>query len=391
MTSRNPFQYGRELAGAELVDRENELRVVLDTMEQAGRLFMIGPRRYGKTSILHAASEQAEERGIVVLRRDAEAFPTLKQLAESVVAGAADRLADKISRAGAKLRTFFGVLRPEINYNPLEQSFSATITRQPRKQEAMMLTTLLDGLDRMAADSGRKVAVVIDEFQHVLKLQGPGDGLAAERQLCAAIQRHRHVAYVLSGSKIGLLSQMTSDPARPFYRFGSRLFVGPVPRNDFRTFIRTGFESARTNVEEDAITAILDLAEDVPYNVQRLAHSCWNHARAREQSGTLSTTDVNQVLDRLVRRDDPFYTQVWNRLTAVQQRALLALVKTKGVGLFSHATLKRHELPLSSLRSAVQKLTNSGIARPEEAMGSIRHRLEDPFFAAWIELFVARN
>ena len=254
-----------------------------------------------------------------------------------------------------------------------------------------MLTTLLDGLDRMAADSGRKVAVVIDEFQHVLKLQGPGDGLAAERQLRAAIQRHRHVAYVLSGSKIGLLSQMTSDPARPFYRLGSRLFVGPVPRNDFRTFIRTGFESARTNVEEDAITAILDLAEDVPYNVQRLAHSCWNHARAREQSGTLSTTDVNQVLDRLVRRDDPFYTQVWNRLTAVQQRALLALVKTKGVGLFSHATLKRHELPLSSLRSAVQKLTNSGIARPEETMGSIRHRLEDPFFAAWIELFVARN
>ena len=243
----------------------------------------------------------------------------------------------------------------------------------------------------MAEDSGLKVAMVIDEFQHVLKLHGPGGGLVAERQLRAAIQRHRHVAYVLSGSKTGLLSQMTSEPSRPFYRLGSRLFVGPVPRRDFRAFIRSGFEAAHIDVEDEAITALLDLAEDVPYNIQRLAHSCWNHARDGDRPRTLRTTDVRQVLDRLIQRDDPFYTQVWNRLTSVQQRALLALVETRGTGLYSRAALNRHELALSSMRSAIQNLTNSGIARPEETKGSIRHRLEDPFFAAWIGRFIGRS
>lgn len=391
MASGNPFQFGRELSGAELVDREDELKTVLRAMEQTGRLFMIGPRRYGKTSILRAASELAEEREIVVLRRDAEAFPTLRQLAESVVAGAADRLIGRIRRAGTKVGKFFGGLRPQITYNPLEQTFGATITSVSPKTEAMLLPALLDGLDRMAEDSGLKVAMVIDEFQHVLKLHGPGSGLAAERQLRAAIQRHRHVAYVLSGSKTGLLSQMTSEPSRPFYRLGSRLFVGPVPRSDFRAFIRSGFEAAHIDVEDEAITTLLELAEDVPYNVQRLAHSCWNHARDGNRPRTLRATDVGQVLDRLIQRDDPFYTQVWNRLTSVQQRALLALVETKGIGLYARAALNRHELALSSMRSAIQNLTNSGIARPEETKGSIRHRLEDPFFAAWIGRFIGHS
>ena len=391
MASRNPFKYGRELSGAELVDREDELRAVLRAMEHTERLFLIGPRRYGKTSILRAASELAAERGIVVLRRDAEAFPTLRQLAESVVAGAAGHLIGKIRRAGTKLGEFFGALRPQITYNPVEQTFSAAITSEAPKQETMLLAALLDGLDRMAEDSGKRVAMVIDEFQHVLRLHGPGGAMAAERQLRAAIQRHRHVAYVLSGSKTGLLSQMTSDPSRPFYRLGSRLFVGPVPRGDFRDFIRAGFESAHMEVEEGAITALLDLSEDVPYNIQRLAHSCWNHVRNGEQPRKLSAAGVKQVLDGLVRRDDPFYTQVWNRLTTVQQRALMALVETNGVGLYSHATLRKHELPLSSMRTAVQILTAGGVARPEETKGSIRHRLEDPFFAAWIGLFVAHG
>ena len=123
MAIGNPFWFGRDHSGAELVDREDELKTVLRAMEQTGRLFIIGPRRYGKTSILRAASELAEERGIVVLRRDAEVFPTLRQLAESVVAGAADRLVGKIRRAGTKAGKFFGGLRPQITYNPLEQTF----------------------------------------------------------------------------------------------------------------------------------------------------------------------------------------------------------------------------------------------------------------------------
>jgi hypothetical protein len=34
------------------------------------------------------------------------------------------------------------------------------------------------------------------------------------------------------------------------------------------------------------------------------------------------------VTDQLVRRDDPFYTQIWNRMTSPPQKAVLALIGT---------------------------------------------------------------
>jgi len=52
---RNPFQYGRELGTDSLVDRQEEVTEVINTITEANKLFLVGPRRYGKTSILAAA------------------------------------------------------------------------------------------------------------------------------------------------------------------------------------------------------------------------------------------------------------------------------------------------------------------------------------------------
>lgn len=65
---RNPFQYGRELDAGELVDRERELSEVAATIRNRGKLFLIGPRRFGKTSLLAASAECARRAGVIVLR-----------------------------------------------------------------------------------------------------------------------------------------------------------------------------------------------------------------------------------------------------------------------------------------------------------------------------------
>jgi hypothetical protein len=44
------------LESGELVDREEEVAAVLETIREGKKLFLIGPRRYGKTSILKAAT-----------------------------------------------------------------------------------------------------------------------------------------------------------------------------------------------------------------------------------------------------------------------------------------------------------------------------------------------
>ncbi|MEJ7713566.1 MAG: hypothetical protein WKF84_27900 [Pyrinomonadaceae bacterium] len=52
-------------------------RAVVEAINSGSKLFLIGPRRYGKTSILRAAAEQSEASGAVVLSYNVEAYPTL--------------------------------------------------------------------------------------------------------------------------------------------------------------------------------------------------------------------------------------------------------------------------------------------------------------------------
>jgi len=51
MTYENPFSYGNELGAGQLLDRKSELAQVERTIRDGRKLFMIGPRRFGKTSI----------------------------------------------------------------------------------------------------------------------------------------------------------------------------------------------------------------------------------------------------------------------------------------------------------------------------------------------------
>ncbi len=190
-----------------------------------------------------------------------------------------------------------------------------------------LLVEALNGLEALAAaqPKGRPVGLIVDEFQKVIEL----GGIQAESQIRAAIQRHKRVGYVFAGSKTRMLTAMTMDAARPFYRLGTVRFIGPVPKADFVTFLRSKFEGSGYRIEDDAaLQVILDLSEEVPYNVQMLAHACWDQLRTRSrQTAVLTSRLVNEAMGLIVRQYDPFYTQIWTSLTAVQQKTLLAVIQ----------------------------------------------------------------
>jgi hypothetical protein len=253
-----------------------------------------------------------------------------------------------------------------------------------------LLVEALNGLESLAKAQppGRAVGLVIDEFQKVVELGGG----TAESQIRAAVQRHRRTGYVFAGSKTQMLNAMTMDASRPFYRLGSVRFLGPVPRPDFEVFLRTKFAVGGFKVQgASAISLILDLAEDVPYNVQMLAHGCWDQLRDRVsiKSAVLTEVVVRQALELLVRQYDPFYTQLWTAVTSIQQRTLLAVITQGGVKLQSMAVVRSLGRGPSTVRRSLGALVDRNILREEESGTGIRMRFEDPFFAQWIRLFAA--
>lgn len=378
---RNPFQYGAELKLDQIVNRKHEIRDVTQAILEQGRVFLLGPRRFGKTAILRAASAAAERQGAVVIRLDAEAYPGVDGLVRAMVVESARKLKSDVTKTGEKILRFFSRLRPVISFDPAENSWSGSLNVQSlaHADQTPLFIDAIDGLARLAADSGQPTAIVLDEFQKVIELGGE----SAEAQIRAAIQRHTEVAFIFAGSKTTLLNDMTLNPARPFYRLGIRHFLGPLPREEFARFITRGFEGGEYRVEAAAVTDILDLAEDVPYNVQALSSVAWE-LLGDEDGEDLTPKLVRRALKLLVERDGPFYLTVWNGLTIIQQRVLAAAIYEGGVAMTSAAVTQKHRITPSTMSKTLKFLEAREILRREEQKDSFRWRLEDPFFAAWL-------
>jgi hypothetical protein len=160
-----------------------------------------------------------------------------------------------------------------------------------------------------------------------------------------------------------------------------------VHENDCLIF-RSRFIAGGFSVERDAISRILDLAEDVPYNVQMLASGCWERLRDDNSTSALTNAFVEQTLIRLVRQNDPFFVQLWTTLTSIQQRTLLAVIEQQGVNLQSTRTAQSIGKGPATVRKSLQSMTERSILREEQDVNGSRLRFEDPFFSQWIRLTV---
>lgn len=381
---RNPFEFGSELGLKDLVDRADELAELQRVGRESRKHFLIGPRRFGKSSLLAAMEETlgGESGGPLVLRYDAERFSGPDQLASRLVADAAARLPGPAERIAKAVKHLFRRLRPELSYNPATQTWSASLGVAAAADPLPTLVDALDGVERMAKDLDRPIAVVLDEFQCLVER-----GVQAEGQIRAAIQQHRHVAYVFAGSDTRLLAAMVGEASRPFYRLGSWRFLGPVPREAFAAFLSRGLANV-SRVTDEGITAILDLAEDVPYNVQLLAHACWEAARGASVAVTREfVANVNRAA---AQRYNPVYSQVWSSLTGPQQRTLLAVIHEGDERLTSTRVARSYGLPVTTIQRSRQALVAKHVLREEASGARLLLRLEDPLFGAWLRLVIPR-
>lgn len=381
---RNPFEYGRELGPGELADREEEIAEVRRTLLEGGKHFLIGPRRYGKSSIHNVAAIQARAEGGVVLRYNVQSYPQLQALAAAIVADTGRLVRGPVDQAAALVGRMFRALRPTLTVNPSDRSFSVHLGVASTTPPVPLLTAVLDGLEGAAAETDRGVGLVLDEFQQVVA----PDGEPAEAQVRAAVQEHRRVGYVFAGSDTRLLAAMTSDSSRPFYRLGSVRFLEAVPRPAFLEFLRRGF-AVLHGVEPDALVSILDEAEDVPYNVQLLAHHCWTWLREHEDSETLTGERVAAIHADAARRLDPVYSETWLGLTAPQRTALQVAIARRGEGLYTAEVTRLSGLSASSMQKALDGLVEKRVLWREARAGESRLRLEDPLFGVWVRHFTA--
>jgi hypothetical protein len=379
--AKNPFRFGEKLLSHEVIDRQDEIGQLVQTIEDGKKLFLIGPRRHGKTVILHAAEEQAQAKGWHVFYFNAEAATNLGELSERIFAAITERLVKPTRKLKKTARDMLKRISPnfEIDLASGTISGSLSISEPPGPPQVPILVDVLNTLESLAREQEQPVGLIVDEFQAVI-LEG---GEKAEGQIRAAIQDHRHISYIFAGSRTRMLAEMTSDQARPFWRLGARLFLGRIPEADLIAWLERQFKTGAYSIAEDALRELVNVVEHVPYDIQRLAHAVWQILQ-RRQARQVTPKTIREAIELLIRQDAEFYLRAWNQLSAYQKLALVAVDRHDGVGMTAARALKEIKMSGPTLLKSLSALEDKGILWVDDTQAGTHWRFEDPIFRQWI-------
>jgi hypothetical protein len=338
---QNPFVYGEVVPVEAFVDRETELDRLIGDLSAGQKVFLISPRRYGKSSLVRQALTAVARRGALTVDITVSSYSSYLSFLEGY-ARALAAVETRWERARNWLLAVITSTRPEVRYEPDTTGPGKLAVAFPlvkNERDVNRLANEVFGLPgRLAADRKRTVVVALDEFQAIEGFNGG----SVEHALRAAAQHQRRVGYVFAGSEPSLMEKMIG-PKRPFYKAGPVMRLDKIAPDVFAAFLEARFARSGVRAEPGLGAAIVDLAGNLPYDVQRLAHETWDDIRnAGGRRATLD--DLHATLARLLSEQEPIFEAVWQRLTLAQRAVLRAVVLQDGRELLSADTRGRHRL-----------------------------------------------
>jgi len=371
----NPFKFGSVVSGEDFADRRRELAELTRELADGQHIFLLSPRRYGKTSLILTLLDRLRTRGILVAYVDAFRTTTSAQLLEVIaqtVLRAAESRPERLLRLAGDL---LGRLRPQVGTDSAgKPTLSLDVGASSRSSLALQ-EDVLALPDRLAQRRKRRLVLAFDEFQEMQRF--PGAGL--EKAMRSHFQRHRRVSYLFAGSRQSALQEMATRERSPFYKFGRIMSLGPIPPEEFRPFLESRFRQGRLRVPADVLDGILAAADDVPYNVQRLCHELWVLRAGKAE--TLTEQDIGEALRTVVAQDTPYFSAAWDRLSLHQRQVMQAIAGSGGRNVFARAFLAVHGLGShSSVQTSLRQLMKEQIVFREDG----EYRIADPFFREWI-------
>jgi hypothetical protein len=378
----NPFVYGEVVPAAAFINRVAELDRLVADLAAGQKIFLISPRRYGKSSLIRQALAAMGRRGTLTVEVTVSSFSSYVAFLEGY-ARALIAAETRWDRARAWLRETIRSAKAEVRYSPdpslatpgtggLSVSFPGVRSERDVSRLAQEVFALPA---QLATARQRKVVVALDEFQAI----GGFNGGSVEHALRAAVQHQREVGYVFAGSEPSLMEAMLT-PKRPFYKAGPVMRLEKIPADEFADAIDARFTKSGIKPEPGLGAAIVDLAGNLPYDVQRLAHETWDEVRSTaRRRATLD--DLHQALRRLLAEQQTMFEALWQRLTLAQRAVLRAVVLEEGRELLSADVRARHRLggPSTVQASLAALIRQEVVAREAD-----RYAVIDSLLREWV-------
>jgi hypothetical protein len=373
----NPFTFGTLASDEAFTNRRGEIAELAADMRNGQDVVVLAPRRYGKTSLVLRAAQEVTPAGVLVAYADLMRTPTKTRFAAALAKTIVDDLLSPVQglleRAAAVVRGLN--VRPAVELDPRDGGirFSFEAVRRAADVDAT-IERLLELPGEIAADRERRVVVVFDEFQEIVRIDQTLPNL-----MRAVFQTQPGVGHVYLGSRRHVLQAIFNDRNEPFWRSAKQIELGRIAEDELGAFVRRRFEATERDVDDDALARLLELTDGHPYATQELAYFTWELV---PRGHAAHARDVQEALVRVLRSEHNNLARLWEDATPNERLVLLALNEEPG-GVYGEQYRRRHGLPAAaSVQRAVAALAREdAIERgPDGAW-----RIVEPFLGEWLD------
>jgi hypothetical protein len=360
----NPFRFSGPLASEDMIDRDPEAEELLALAEGGHSFRLVGPRRYGKTTLLRRVLDAAEREGMATVLVDLQDVLSIGEIVVRIER-AYDRLKGPVRK---QIETLFRTWNIGLSLGG--GGFTATLQRNPNVDAESVLLRLLELPAAVFARNGTVSFIAFDEIQDVLAVPG------ADGKIRSVIQHQGEAAtYAFAGSAPGVMQQLFADPKRPLLDQAVPKSLAPLPLVAVAEYVAGRFEKTGRDVGS-ALAPMLEFTRGHPQRSMMLAHYLWQRtdrgATAEERTWVLA-------LDQATADSAPLMRAIWRALTANERRVAraLAVVPTP---LHSAETAAAVGIKRQSIGKALESLEGQADVIQEDG----KPRLTDPMFELWL-------
>ena len=360
---KNPFLFGAIVKPPHFADRKQEFRDMTSDLASGQHIIMYSPRRYGKTSLILKVLKNMEQ-DYLTAYIDLFEITSKQKFVEKYVNGVVPK--GKIEEVAETVKKYLPGILPKIT---LGENISIEF-EAPKIEKT--IDEILDLPQKIANKKRKRMIVVFDEFQEIKRL-GTED---MENIMRSKFQHHDMVSYVFLGSKRHLFDEIFKDRNRPFFKFGKQMVLDKLPKDEFHTYIKDGFNATGKKIDDVHINKILSITNCHPYYTQQLAHEIWNLSNL-----TVNEKDIENSIENVLRDQSYAYELIWDSL-GNYSRSLLLGIAIENNNIYSMPFITKYNLnSATNVQKALQTLKKKELIEIKEE----KHYIEDIFFEQWLK------
>jgi uncharacterized protein len=352
----SPFPYQGPLDPDQVRGRDDLLDDLTERVTERRVTALLGPRRFGKTSVLRRlAADLTEVSTLAVdlfgVQTHADVVVRLTTALREAVPAVRDPAVELSVQVGIDL----GGVQARLALSPAKRPDARSLYDQ-------LVRTLVSVAQRTP------LLVVFDEFQSLAAIEG------ATAVLRTHLQRHyTDLGLVFAGSAPSAMRDVFTRHDQPFFNQADLVTIEPLELAAVHDIVAAGF--AATSRDPGTVAGqIFTLTGGHPQRTMRAADEVWRHTGPNDRADEV----WGRALLSLRRAEAAVLASTYDDLTATEQKVLR--VYANGGAIYGSAA-ERLELSPGAAAHARDRLLDDGKLRRTDDAEIV---VTDPFLADWL-------